>query len=121
MRPEQDDKLLAKQSVKAIADFMTAWKTISGLTYHDLPLFPAHLEQHELKVARQEYKSIREMFYTTSDLPVITPDNAQSFLSTMQRFKGKFCLSSYCSGSSKLSAVMLRVLNRFVMFPVDLR
>ena len=70
-------------------------------------------------MAHQEFKSIREMFYTTSDLPVITPDNANSFLSVMQRFKGRFVLSSYCSGSSKLSAVMPRTLNRFIVFPVE--
>ena len=90
MSPEQDDKLLAKQSVTPIADFISAWKSISGFTYADLPLFPSHLIPDERKVAHQEYSSIREMFSNTSFLPVITPDNAQSFISVVQRFKGKF-------------------------------
>ena len=90
MSPEHDDKLLSRQCVNSISEFLNAWKSISGFTHADLPFFPSHLTADELKVAQQEYRSIREMFYTTSDLPVITPDNAQSFLSVMQSFKGQY-------------------------------
>ena len=88
MSPEQDAKLFQSSVFVNTAYSDTGWDklckiwaTIPGPTWTPTTsLLPAHLDQHQRLIAQGEIKAIDEFFYSTTKLPIITPDNVSIFL-----------------------------------------
>ena len=74
------------------------------------------------KTAVNELRAIPEFFYTTTQLPIITPLNYHQFCQAVNTTLGSFTFWSWCSGSSRLLLTMTGLpFERMVLFPVDLR
>ena len=104
--------------------WLSAWKTVSGRQWaDDFSFLPRDLSKEEADVAKHEIRSMRDVFYTTFKLPVITPDNVKEWMTTMKAVCPDYLvLWTWFSGSSTLAAVMMH--GPFylpAMFPVDLR
>ena len=99
------------------------WSAIDGPTWNDdQPLLPSHLTPQERTVALGELRAIPEHFYTTTKLPIITPDNYQQFMRTIIPNNYYFFMFSLCSGSSRLLLTALQSpFDQVVLFPIDLR
>ena len=55
---------------------MSKWSKIQGPYWNDdLSLLPYELIPEQRKVATEELKSIPEYFYSSTNLPIVTPDN----------------------------------------------
>ena len=127
MSPEQDGKVFDLADGFAynqqIEQFIRDWQGIPGEKYSiSTSTLPPGLNPEEAELASLEMKSIPEVFYTQTQLPVIRPSNVRFFLEKMSKYSGSIALWSWCAGSSRLTLNMMSLpFRRFVLFPVDLR
>ena len=131
MSPEQDAKLFQSSVFVNTAYSDTGWDklckiwaTIPGPTWTPTTnLLPAHLDQHQRLIAQGEIKAIDEFFYSTTKLPIITPDNVSIFMDRIKPSDSEpFVLWSWCCGSARLLLTMTGLpFCEKVLFPVDLR
>ena len=144
MSPEQDDdKLFAQETdhqhnntttttlslsnvyhfSNSLERLFTKWNQLQGQRWtDDIDLLPTHLTSSERATALQELRSIKEYFYTTTKLPVITPDNAKDFMSLISNVGFDCIMFSLYSGSSRLLLTMTGLgFSKCVLFPIDLR
>ena len=127
MSPEQDGKVFDLADGFAynrqIEQFIRDWQDIPGENYStSTTTLPPGLNPEEFQLASLELKSIPEVFYTQTQLPVIRPSNVRVFIDRMSKYAGHIALWSWCSGSSRLTLNMMSLpFRKLVLFPVDLR
>ena len=117
----QQHKILNSNQEYRCQLLMSKWSKINGPYWNDdLSLLPYELTPEQRKVATEELKSIPEYFYSTTKLPIITPNNVDQFMQLINCNNMK--LFSLCSGSSRLLLTMCSTpTHQLVLFPVDLR
>ena len=59
---------------------MTVWSAFTN----DFSFLPKDLSVDELATAKAEIRSMPDVFYTTLQLPVITPDSAKEWLTKLK-------------------------------------
>ena len=67
-----------------------------------------------------ELRSIDEVFYSKTRLPIITPDNVQQFISVMKTIGARFHFASLFSGSSRVAHTAINM-GLHSLPPIDLR
>ena len=85
MSPEQDAKMFlstpAPQGVfpaTAVEPWLAAWRKVSGAYWSgSYEFLPKDLTKEEREIAMQEIRAMPDVFYTTFQVPVITPDNCK--------------------------------------------
>ena len=89
MSPEQDGKVFDLADGFAynhqIEQFIRDWQDIPGEKYSiSTSTLPPGLNPEETEIASLELKSIPEVFYTQTQLPVIRPSNVRFFRKDVQ-------------------------------------
>ena len=81
-------------------------------------LLPKDLDPDARTTALQELRNIPEYFYSSTNLPIVTPDNVDRFMALVH--KGRVLFISLFSGSARLALTAVAN-DEFVLPPIDLR
>ena len=112
--------------MSAAGGYLSAWKEVKGHYWSggsDHSFLPKMLTSEERQVAMDEIRAMSERFYSTFNLPVITPDNCREWLAKVkEHLPSQVSLWTWFSGSSTLATCMMSgPFFQPVPFPVDLR
>ena len=88
--------------------------------YDGTERFPEYWSEDQLRKMTEKYEAMPEEFYSTSGLPIVTPDNFDAFMTAHVAESITWDLQERCSGSGRLSAQALKE-GLCVGFPVDFR
>ena len=112
LSPEQDGKLFDTSeefsTEPQIEQFFRDWQDIPGEKFSiTTSTLPPGLSPSDFETANLELNSIPEIFYTSTQLPVIRPNNCRAFIEKMAKYAGHVAQWSWCAGSGRLSLTFL--------------